>query len=71
MGLKKLGQSHVKYGVKSEYYPLVKAAMLQTIPELMGELTSDNVLNAWSEALDFVTGKMIEGAAKHWLPEIL
>lgn len=57
-GLEKLGQSHVHYGVKAEYYPVVKKAMIETIEEVMGENKTSRTIEAWSAALDFVTDTM-------------
>ena len=53
-GLKKLGQSHVKYGVQAAHYPIVKKAMMETISETLGDLKTSKTLDAWSAALDFV-----------------
>ncbi|GJM34348.1 MAG: hypothetical protein DHS20C18_33490 [Saprospiraceae bacterium] len=58
LGLKKLGQSHHRYGVKDEYYPIVKEAMLETLPEVLGEFYTPQIKDAWSQALDFVTKTM-------------
>lgn len=57
-GLKKLGQSHVKYGVKAAHYPIVKKAMMDTIDETLGDLKTEKTLDAWSTALDFVMDAM-------------
>ena len=64
LGLKKLGFDHLKYGVKAEYYPVVKTAMLDTIEETlekegeMGECT----MEAWEKAMDFIIDIMLKGA---------
>ena len=57
-GLARLGASHTHYGVKPEYYPIVKKAMLETIDEVLGENKTDKSLAAWSNALDFVIDTM-------------
>ena len=59
LGLKSLGMNHVRYGVKKEYYPVVKEAMLETIPEILGENYTDRIGMAWSQALDFIIETMI------------
>lgn len=61
-GLMKLGQSHVQYGVKEEYYPVVKQAMMETIEEVMGENGTPQCLKAWNAALDFVIDTMKSSA---------
>ena len=58
MGLKSLGQNHVRYGVKNEYYPVVKEAMLETIPEILGEHYNERVGQAWEMAMDFIIDAM-------------
>ncbi|GLU44591.1 adenylate/guanylate cyclase domain-containing protein [Allomuricauda sp. NBRC 101325] len=57
-GLAKLGQSHVQYGVKEEYYPVVKQSMIETIDEVLGENRTEQTMNAWNAALDFVIDTM-------------
>ena len=61
MGLKKLGQNHYRYGVKDEYYPVVKEAMLETIEEIIEDIDTEKILKAWSTAMDFVIDTM-----KNW-----
>ncbi|MEZ5040680.1 MAG: adenylate/guanylate cyclase domain-containing protein [Saprospiraceae bacterium] len=61
MGLKKLGQNHVRYGVQLEFYPVVKEAMLETIPEVLGEFYRPAITEAWESALDFVIDTMKSG----------
>ena len=58
LGLKKLGQNHYRYGVKNHYYPVVKTAMLETIPEVLGDFHTPRINEAWSKALDFVIDTM-------------
>jgi class 3 adenylate cyclase/ferredoxin/hemoglobin-like flavoprotein len=62
MGLNKLGGNHVKYGVQEGFYPVVKTAMLETIPEILGEYYTENIGEAWSQTLDYVIEEMINGA---------
>ncbi|MEL7119958.1 MAG: adenylate/guanylate cyclase domain-containing protein [Bacteroidota bacterium] len=58
LGLKKLGESHYGYGVREEYYPLVKETMLETIPEVLGEHYHPKIGEAWGTALDFIVEHM-------------
>lgn len=53
-GLAKLGQSHVKYGVKASYFPVVKEALIETIGEVLGEHQTNNTINAWNSAMDLI-----------------
>jgi hemoglobin-like flavoprotein len=58
LGLKTLGKSHSRYGVRPEHYPIVKKALLETIEEQLAEHCSSSICNAWSQALDLVTDAM-------------
>lgn len=64
-GLASLGKSHVNYGVKAEYYPIVKQAMLATIDEVLKDNNKPRALEAWSTALDFVIDTMKKNAYSH------
>lgn len=65
MGLKTLGRSHEKYGVKPEYYPLVQETLLEAIKEELGELYTDKLGEAWNQALSFVTSEMTNWQTKN------
>lgn len=62
MGLKKLGSNHQRYGVKKNYYPVVKEALMETIPEVLGEHYKPKIADAWNQALDFIIDNMKKGA---------
>ena len=57
-GLKRLGENHHGYGVEDEFYPVVKEAMLETIPEILDEGTAPQMIEAWSKAMDLVIDTM-------------
>ena len=57
-GLVKLGKSHVHYGVKAEFYPVVKQAMIETIDEVLAGNKTEKTIEAWNKALDFVIDTM-------------
>ena len=59
MGLRTLGKSHEKYGVKPEHYPLVKQLLIETIKEELGDFHTEKLSEAWRQALDFVTSEMM------------
>ena len=59
MGLRSLGKSHIQYGVKPEYYPVVIQALLETIEEELGDLFTPRIGEAWNQALQMVIHKMI------------
>lgn len=59
MGLKTLGRSHEKYGVKPNYYPVVQETLLETIKEELGDLYTDRLGEAWEKTLAFVAEEMM------------
>ena len=59
MGLRTLGKSHEKYGVKPEHYPLVQQLLIETIEEELGDFHTEKLSEAWRQALAFVTSEMM------------
>jgi hemoglobin-like flavoprotein len=58
MGLKMLGESHVRYGVREAHYPVVLKALLETIKETLGDMYSGKLMKAWEDALTLITSEM-------------
>jgi class 3 adenylate cyclase/hemoglobin-like flavoprotein len=58
MGLKLLGESHSRYGVLKEHYPIVLSSLLETIKEELSEYYSGQLINAWEKALTIITDEM-------------
>jgi hemoglobin-like flavoprotein len=57
-----LGERHMSYGVKKEYYPYAKESFLWALEKhLKGEFTL-TVKSAWSEAFDTLIETMISAA---------
>lgn len=54
-----LGERHVSYGVKAEYYPLAREAYLWALEKHLGEKFSPEQKEAWEEAFDALTEAMI------------
>ncbi|PHU11422.1 Non-symbiotic hemoglobin 1 [Capsicum chinense] len=50
--LKKLGATHLKYGVVDEHFEVTKYALCETIKEATPEIWSIDMKNAWGEAFD-------------------
>ncbi|KAM3360680.1 hemoglobin-2 [Capsicum galapagoense] len=50
--LKKLGATHLKYGVIDEHFEVTKYALWETIKEAAPEMWSVDMKNAWGEAFD-------------------
>ena len=45
-----LGERHVSYGVRAEYYPLAKEAYLWALEKHLGEGFTPALKEAWAEA---------------------
>lgn len=60
--VKDLGARHVKYGTKTEHYPLVGAALLKTFEQYLGGEWTPEVKQAWADAYGVLSDLMLEGA---------
>lgn len=58
--LSNLGKSHQQYGVDAEHYPAVAETLLEVMSEYAGDLWTDEVQQAWSNALNTVATVMLE-----------
>ena len=54
-----LGERHLSYGVKSEYYPLAREAYLWALEKHLGENFTPALKDAWAVAFDALTQAMI------------
>ncbi|HEX5940826.1 MAG TPA: globin domain-containing protein [Anaerolineales bacterium] len=54
-----LGERHVSYGVKAEYYPLAREAYLWALEKQLGEKFTPALQEAWETAFDALTEAMI------------
>jgi len=46
----RMAARHVETGVRPEHYPMVAAALLPAIRDILGDAATDEVLSAWGEA---------------------
>lgn len=60
--LQSLGQRHVGYGVKPEYYDAVGGVLLQTFEQCLGDAFTAEAKTAWTAAYGVVASTMIAGA---------
>ncbi len=58
--LTNLGKSHQKYGAVAEHYPAVAETLLDVMSEFAGDLWTDDVKQAWTNALNTVATAMLE-----------
>jgi methyl-accepting chemotaxis protein len=57
--LKQLGAKHKIYGAEEAHYQAVASTLLDVMQELAGDLWTDEVQQAWSDALDTVSKIML------------
>lgn len=58
--LQALGKKHQEYGAIAEHYGAVADVLLEVMAEFAGDLWSDDIEQAWSEALQLVANVMLD-----------
>ena len=56
----KIGQVHVDSKVKPEHYPIVGKNLLLAIKEVLGDASTDEVLEAWGKAYEVIAEIFID-----------
>lgn len=59
--LKELGQRHIGYGVRKEYYPIAGQALVHSLRQVLGEEWSPELENAWEETYGLIVEGMLAG----------
>jgi nitric oxide dioxygenase len=59
-----LGARHARYGVCAEQYPVVGAALLETMAEVAGAAWQPEFTTEWARAYQMVAQIMIDGAER-------
>lgn len=59
-----LGKRHAGYGVQSEHYATVGAALLWTLEKGLGDAYTPEVDSAWKSAFTLLSGLMLEAAGE-------
>ena len=62
--LELIAQKHASLGIKPEHYPIVGEHLLGAIREVLGEAATDNVINAWAEAYQYLADVLIQREAE-------
>ena len=60
--VKALGKRHAGYGVKPAHFPIVGAALLNTLQKGLGDEFTPELRQAWTEAYAALSGMMKEAA---------
>jgi len=58
--VERIARKHVSTMVKPEHYPIVGENLIASIREVLGEGATDEVLQAWTEAYEFLANILIE-----------
>ena len=62
--LQAMGQRQVRYGVRTEHYATVGAALLRTLEKDLGKAFKPDVRNAWANVYSFMANTMKSAAAE-------
>ena len=68
--VKKIGMAHVNSTVKSVHYPVVGENLLLAIKEVLGDVATEEVLNAWAEAYEVIAKVFIEVEKDMYIDQI-
>lgn len=60
---------HVESGVRPEHYPVVAAALLPAIRDVLGDAATDEVLAAWGEAYWVLADLLIAAEAARYVEQ--
>lgn len=63
-GIETMVNAHVKTNVQPEHYPIVGASLLEAIKNVLGDAATDEIINAWAEAYQFLADVLIEREAE-------
>lgn len=56
----RIAEKHVSLGVKPEQYPIVGEALVQAVKDVLGDQATDEVIDAWRDAYDYIANLFIE-----------
>jgi nitric oxide dioxygenase len=57
--VKQIGQKHRSLGIKPEHYPIVGKHLLLAIKDVLGEATTDEIMDAWGKAYGEISNAFI------------
>jgi len=63
-GIETMVNAHVKTNVQPEHYPIVGASLLEAIKNVLGDAATDEIINAWAEAYQFLADVLIAKEAE-------
>ena len=66
--LEELGRRHVAYGAEPAHYEAVGTVLVETLGDIAGDLWTDELRDAWADAVTLVASVMIDAAAEVEVP---
>ena len=58
--VRKIGEKHCDAKIKEEHYPIVGANLLGAIKEVLGDVATDEVIDAWGKAYEVIAKIFID-----------
>ena len=62
--LEKIAQTHIRVGVKPEHYAVIEHMILLSFKVVLQEKASEEMIEAWSEAIQFVASILMDLESK-------
>lgn len=62
--VKRVAEKHRALGVKPEQYPIVGEALLDAVKEVLGDAATDDIMDAWEKAYQYIADAFIDIEAK-------
>jgi len=59
--LTSLGERHQGYGALPEHYPVVAESLIKVMKEMAGDVWTDTIESAWTQALNVIAKVMLDG----------
>jgi len=59
-GIEKVAKIHVGVNILPEHYPWVGESLLVAIKDVLGEAATDEIMDAWEQAYEFLSAIFIE-----------
>jgi hypothetical protein len=64
--IERIAQKHVALNILPEHYPFVGQALLGALREVLGQAATDDVMDAWAEAYQFLADCVRPTTARSW-----
>ena len=58
--VKKIGERHCDVQIKAEHYPIVGANLLTAIKEVLGDVATDEIIDAWAKGYEVIARVFID-----------